>query len=272
MTPRGSRREAGLGRCRGCGLRRPAATRSRDRSSQHGPVLVARWPADRVVCQVPVFAKSASASENSLIGSGQLLTERREQQLQLPGPVRPPHRCDHTAPASRGWTSTSTSTAAGWCAQTTPERPQRGYQSSPRQPRLDRALASASGADQPRAHGSTPPPPRLSPPPLSCHLAPSCETAPPGDSGHEIRASPRSARIRYAAGTRQHTYLREHECGLASRTGCVPQFARCGAGCFQRAVASGRLGSRSAGRVRERSFPRHSAAVAPAPVVAEALV
>jgi hypothetical protein len=50
------------------------------------------------------------------------LTERREQ-LRLPGPVRPPHRCDHTAPASRGWTSTSTSTAAGWCGQTTPRAP-----------------------------------------------------------------------------------------------------------------------------------------------------
>ena len=50
------------------------------------------------------------------------LTERREQ-LRLPGPVRPPHRCDHTAPASRGSTSTSTSTAAGWCGQTTPRAP-----------------------------------------------------------------------------------------------------------------------------------------------------
>ena len=150
------------------------------------------------------------------------LTERREQ-LRLPGPVRPPHRCDHPAPASRGSTSTSTSTAAGWCGQTTPRAAQRGYQSSPRQPRQDRALgASASGANQPRAHGSTSPPPRLSPPPLSCHLARSRETAPPGDSGHEIRAwrapdmRPELGKTRTCAST---------NAGLASRTGRVPQFA-----------------------------------------------
>lgn len=300
MTPRGSRREAGPGRCRGCGLRHPAATRSRDRSSQHAPVLVARWPAVRTcglepsrtgpssfgfcgparrsrtvspstamrctssptsacTASAPIapaartsirrgatatpespsparstpapgrrrrsarrpgrdhrqrrpdgrgrvphrYAAAPPSAPRRLPGAGvrqerkrqreltdrlRPLTERRKQ-LRLPGPIRPPHRCDHTAPASRGSTSTSTSTAAGWCGQTTPRAPQRGYQSSPRQPRQDRALgASASGADQPRAHGSTSPPPRLSPPPLSCHLARSRETAPPGDSGHEIRA------------------------------------------------------------------------------------
>ena len=49
----------------------------------------------RVVCQVPVFAKSASASENSLIGSGRSLSVENNYGYQ--GPVRPPHRCDHTA-------------------------------------------------------------------------------------------------------------------------------------------------------------------------------
>ena len=92
--------------------------------------------------------------QRELTDQPQPLTERRKQ-LRLPGPIRPPHRCDHTAPASRGSTSTSTSTAAGWCGQTTPRAPQRGYQSSPRQPRQDRALgASASGrgpADVPMA-------------------------------------------------------------------------------------------------------------------------
>jgi hypothetical protein len=47
MTPRGSHHEAGPSRYRDCGLRRPATTRSRDRSSHHAPVLVARWPAVR---------------------------------------------------------------------------------------------------------------------------------------------------------------------------------------------------------------------------------
>jgi hypothetical protein len=44
---------------------------------------------------VPVFAKSASASENSLIGSGRSLSVENNYGYQ--GPVRPPHRCDHTA-------------------------------------------------------------------------------------------------------------------------------------------------------------------------------
>jgi len=60
MTPRGSRREAGLGRCRGCGLRRPAATRSRDRSSHHAPVLVARWPAVRT-CELELSITARSS-------------------------------------------------------------------------------------------------------------------------------------------------------------------------------------------------------------------
>ena len=317
-------RRAGAG-CRGCGPRRPAATRSRDRSSQHAPVLVARWPAVRTcglepsitgpssfgfcgparrsrtvrrrpqcgvhrlrqahvppqrrshrppahrsgdelpqlrnpqaqpgrrglrgdaddparrpgrdhrqrrpdgrgrvphrdaaappsaprVCQVPVFAKSASASENSLIGSGHSLSVENNYGYQ--DPFAP-----HTGAITRlrlraGGHQQARQRLRAGVDKPHRERPQRGYQSSPRQPRLDRAIgASASGADQPRAHGSTSPPPRLSPPPLSCHLARSRETAPPGDSGHEIRASPRSARTRYAAGTRQDTYLREHECG-----------------------------------------------------------
>ena len=226
-------RRAGAG-CRGCGPRRPAATRSRDRSSQHAPVLVARWPAVRTCGLEPSITGPSSfgfcgparrsrtvrrrpqcgvhrlrqahvppqrrshrppahrsgdelpqlrnpqaqpgrrglrddaddparrpsrdhrqrqpdgrgrvphrdaaappSAPRRLPGAGvrqerkrqreltdrlRPLTERREQ-LRLPGPVRPPHRCDHTAPASRGWTSTSTSTAAGWCGQTTPRAP-----------------------------------------------------------------------------------------------------------------------------------------------------
>ena len=78
------------------------------------------------------------------------LTERREQ-LRLPGPVRPPHRCDHTARLrADGHQQTHQRLRAG-VDKPHRERPQHGYQSSPRQPRLDRALgASASGAKQSR--------------------------------------------------------------------------------------------------------------------------
>ena len=271
MTPRGSRREAGPGRCRGCGLRHPAATRSRDRSSQHAPVLVARWPAvrtcglepsrtgpssfgfcgparrsrtvrrrpqcgahrlrqahvppqrrshpppahrsgeelpqlqnpqaqpgrrrlrgdaddppgglvaitdnadpmdavvyrtatrlrhhqHRVVCQVPVFAKSASASENSLIGSGRSLSVENNYGYQDPfGP--------HIGAITRlrlraGRHQQARQRLRAGVDKPHREPPQRGYQDSPRQPRQDRALrASASGANQPRAHGSTSPQP-----------------------------------------------------------------------------------------------------------------
>jgi hypothetical protein len=47
MTPRGSRREAGRGRVSRLRPPRPCRDTSRDRSSQHAPVLVARWPAVR---------------------------------------------------------------------------------------------------------------------------------------------------------------------------------------------------------------------------------
>ena len=40
----------------------------------------------RLVCKVPVFAKGASATENSLIGAGPL--DDRREQLRLPGPDR----------------------------------------------------------------------------------------------------------------------------------------------------------------------------------------
>ena len=40
----------------------------------------------RTVCEVPVFKKGASATENSLITAGQV-ADRREQ-LRLPGPSR----------------------------------------------------------------------------------------------------------------------------------------------------------------------------------------
>ena len=103
----------------------------------------------RVVCQVPVFAKSASASPE-LIDRLQPLTERREQ-LRLPGPVRPPHRCDHTAGLRADGHQQARQRLRAGVDKPHRERPQRGYQSSPRQPRLDRALgASASGAKQSR--------------------------------------------------------------------------------------------------------------------------
>ena len=63
----------------------------------------------RVVCQVPVFAKGASATENSLLTAGRI-ADRREQ-LRLPGPVRPARRRADRSPASRA--STSIATAAG---------------------------------------------------------------------------------------------------------------------------------------------------------------
>lgn len=63
----------------------------------------------RVVCQVPVFAKSASASENSLIGSGRSLSVEHNYGYQ--DPFGPTQVRSHSQ-ASRGWTSTSTSTAA----------------------------------------------------------------------------------------------------------------------------------------------------------------
>ena len=140
----------------------------------------------RVVCQVPVFAKSASASENSLIGSGRSLSVENNYGYQDPfGP--------HTGAITRpGFARADINKHVNGCGlmwtNHTESGPPRGYQSSPRQPRLDRALgASASGANQPRAHGSTSPPPRLSPPPLSCHLARSRETAPPeGRSSHHV--------------------------------------------------------------------------------------
>jgi hypothetical protein len=140
----------------------------------------------RVVCQVPVFAKSASASENSLIGSGRSLSVENNYGYQDPfGP--------HTGAIIRpGFARADINKHVNGCGlmwtNHTESGPPRGYQSSPRQPRLDRALgASASGANQPRAHGSTSPPPRLSPPPLSCHLARSRETAPPeGRSSHHV--------------------------------------------------------------------------------------
>ena len=74
----------------------------------------------RVVCQVPVFAKSASASENSLISSGRSLSVENNYGYQ--DPFGPTQVRSHSQ-ASRGWTSTSTSTAAGWCGQTTPRAP-----------------------------------------------------------------------------------------------------------------------------------------------------
>ena len=86
------------------------APRTRLRHHQH-----------RVVCQVPGVRQDRKP-QRELTDRLRPLTERREQ-LRLPGPVRPPHRCDHTAGASRGWTSKSTSTAAGWCGQTTPRAP-----------------------------------------------------------------------------------------------------------------------------------------------------
>ena len=64
----------------------------------------------RVVCQVTVFAKSASASENSLITPSRSLTVENNYGYQDPfGPTQV--RSHSQAP--RGWTSTNTSTAAG---------------------------------------------------------------------------------------------------------------------------------------------------------------
>ena len=104
-------------------------------------------PSDRVVCPVPAFAKGANATENSLIGSGRSLGVENNYGYQ--DPFGPTQVRSH-GPGSRGWTSTSTSTTSGWC-QKPPREPPCGYQSSPRQPRLDRALgASASGAKQSR--------------------------------------------------------------------------------------------------------------------------
>jgi hypothetical protein len=74
----------------------------------------------RVVCQVPVFAKSASASENSLISPSRSLSVENNYGYQ--DPFGPTQVRSHSQ-ASRGWTSTSTSTAAGWCGQTTPRAP-----------------------------------------------------------------------------------------------------------------------------------------------------
>ena len=182
----------------------------RGRVPHHGRGCATISTASSARCRV--FAKTASASENSLIGSGRSLSVENNYGYQDPFG---PHTGAITRPGLRadGHQKARQRLRAG-VDKPHRERPQHGYQSSPRQPRPARALgASASGANQPRAHGSTSPPPRLSPPPLSCHFARSRETAPPGDSGREIRASPRSAPSRYAAGTRQHTYLREHECG-----------------------------------------------------------
>ena len=203
----------------------------------------------RVVCQVPVFAKSASASENSLIGSGHSLSVENNYGYQ--DPFAP-----HTGAITRlrlraGGHQQARQRLRAGVDKPHRERPQRGYQSSPRQPRLDRALgASASGADQPRAHGATSPPPRLSPPPLSCHLARSRETAPPGDSGHEIRASPRSARTRYAAETRHDTYLREHECGSRLTHRLRPAIRQ------HRGSARGRPSTAATDRPEGPGFPR----------------
>jgi hypothetical protein len=103
----------------------------------------------RVVCQVPVFAKSASASENSLIGSGRSLSVENNYAYQDPfGP--------HTGAITRpGFARMDINKHVNGCGlmwtNHTESAPQRGYQSSPRQPRLDRALgASASGAKQSR--------------------------------------------------------------------------------------------------------------------------
>jgi hypothetical protein len=103
----------------------------------------------RVVCQVPVFAKSAGASENSLIGSGRSLSVENNYGYQDPfGP--------HTGAITRpGFARADINKHVNGCGlmwtNHTESAPQRGYQSSPRQPRLDRALgASASGANQSR--------------------------------------------------------------------------------------------------------------------------
>ena len=147
----------------------------------------ARHHQHRVVCQVPVFAKSASASENSLIGSGRSLSVENNYGYQDPfGP--------HTGAITRLRLRAGRHQQARQRLRAGVDKPHREPPSVGTETlhdnlaRTARCGASASGADQPRAHGSTSPPPRLSPPPLSCHLARSRETAPPGDSGHKIRA------------------------------------------------------------------------------------
>ncbi len=176
----------------------------------------------RVVYQVPVLTKTESASENSLIGSGRSLSVQNNYGYQDPfGP--------HIGAITRlrlraGRHQQSTSTAAGWCGQTTPRAAQRGYQDSPRQPRQDRALPGFRIWREPATRpwldvAAT----RLSPPPLSCHLARSRETAPPGDSGHKIRAW-RAPDMRPELG--KTPTCASTNADLASRTGRVPQFAR----------------------------------------------
>ena len=102
MTPRGSRREAGPGRCRGCGLRHPAATRSRDRSSQHAPVLVARWPAVRTCGLEP--SRTGPSSFGFCGPARRSRTVRRRPQCgahRLRQAHVPPQRRSHPPPAHR---------------------------------------------------------------------------------------------------------------------------------------------------------------------------
>ena len=103
----------------------------------------------RVVCQVPVFAKSASASENSLIGSGHSLSVENNYGYQ--DPFAPDTGAITRLRLRAGGHQQARQQLRAGVDKPHRERPQRGYQSSPRQPRLDRAIgASASGADQPR--------------------------------------------------------------------------------------------------------------------------
>ena len=86
--------------------------------------------AKRVVCQVPVFDKGASATENSLIDRGPLAVRR--EQLRLPGPVRRKAGAS-PSPASRGSTSTPTARAAPSAGRTpTCARPRSCRSSRPR--------------------------------------------------------------------------------------------------------------------------------------------
>jgi hypothetical protein len=102
MTPRGSRREAGLGRCRGCGLRHSAATRSGDRSSQHAPVLVARRPAVRTCGLEPSI--TGPSSFGFCGPARRSITVRRRPQCgvrRLRQTHVPPQRRSHRPPAHR---------------------------------------------------------------------------------------------------------------------------------------------------------------------------